>query len=127
MSILNEKIYKNDGVKGIELYNNPSGTNGDVTLNDSVANYSYIEIYGYANGYYTSHKTAAFSGQNITIHNQYNIGHLLVITTTRYTLNGTSIIVDVSNSGYATINTSNVAGLSEGTNYFNITKVIGYK
>ena len=35
----------NLGVTGTVLYNNTSGTNGTVTLSDSVANYDYLVIY----------------------------------------------------------------------------------
>ena len=34
-----------ENVKGTVLYNNSSGSNGQITLSDSVANYDYIEIF----------------------------------------------------------------------------------
>ena len=50
------------------LYSNSSGTNGNITLRDSVANYSYIEIYFYTNdgpGFRGSQKVAVLNGPNV--------------------------------------------------------------
>lgn len=40
------------------LYSNDNGTNGNITLNDSVANYTYIEVY-----YYTQYNNRLYSNK----------------------------------------------------------------
>ena len=106
------------------LYNNSSGSNGAITLSESVVNYSYLEIYFYINdgsSYRGSQKLLASSGAILTslqyIHCD-TAGHYW-IKAKEILINGTSI----ANNGYIETGTN---GTSAG-NYIYITKVLGYK
>ena len=59
------------GNKPVILYNNESGTNGNITLSESAANFAYIEIFGgkLDNGYggYTSVKVFDPNGKDFSL------------------------------------------------------------
>ena len=49
------------------LYDNPSGSNGTITLSDNITNYSYVEIYFRTNdgaGFRGSQKIEVVNGNN---------------------------------------------------------------
>lgn len=57
IQINGKKIY------GTVIYDYPSGDNGDISLNDNIANYEYLEIYYKTNdGYYSSMKIPTSAG-----------------------------------------------------------------
>lgn len=49
-------------IEGTVLYEDSIGTTGEVTLNDSILNYKYIEIYGNYLGRYCYTKVSAING-----------------------------------------------------------------
>ena len=107
----------------VELYNDETGTNGDVTLSDSAANYTYIKIYFrdndngrnsveiYSpNGTYASLMAVSPSGDNAYM-------KMRVVY-----INGTSI-TNKNNSSFAEFRTSSPN--TSATNYIYITRVVG--
>lgn len=110
-------------LKPVVLYNDSTGTTGTVTLSDSAANYSYIEIfYKNTDGYCSSVK--AINGTDVSLTITYQASDKLWYTSKVVTINGISI----SNKNHAIgwINNSNNTGYGN-TNNMKITRVIGYK
>lgn len=111
-----------------DLYSNASGSNANITLSDSAANYNYIEIFFKSNdNVYSSVK--GINGTTIMCHIVSTITSTAywynpVLTT--YSINGTSL--SISNKVSYNI-TNNWAKTDSGNNLNNIyiTKVIGYK
>lgn len=125
-------INNNLELKGTFLYNNSSGTTGNITtFSDSINNYSYFEIISYVayagtNVYVTTGKLPVATIGRIHINSifiggtgAYNSG--LSITSKRVAISGTSLSV-VSDRQY----NSGPNSQSDG-NYTYITQVIGYK
>ena len=119
--------YVNETFGGTELYYDENGTTGDVTLNDSAANYNCIEIHYKDNdGYKNSTKieepngtTALLLSGSFAVNNCYIKGRNI-------TISGTSIVT----TGSSKNNYGQYTGVSSGysnTNYIYIYKVIGYK
>lgn len=108
------------------LYENSGGTNGTVTLSDSVANYDYIEIYvlstsDYGTGYaQNSTKVWQPNGKTAWLTTGY-------CDTNNYNLKVCSALLQNNTItrpyGYWEFSDSS----SSQTNYIGITKVIGYK
>ena len=109
----------------VSLYNNSSGTAGNVTLSDDISNYSYIEIYFKGNnGSIDCAKVpTSFTTVNLTTGNYYNGSDTFFIQTETVAIGGTTITRKnqkeiVINSGqYPNITTTNLY----------IVKVVGYK
>ena len=115
---------------GTLLYNNVSGTTGNVTLADSAANYSFIEIY-YRNDFndYASMKVCEPNGKQVAISTTTppditSTANRMYAKATRYTINGTSITVGASRDG--AIRHEANAQITQ-TNDISVVKVIGYK
>lgn len=115
--------YINNNYRPTVLYTNSSGTNGNITLNDSILNYGYIEIFFRTNdgaGFRASQKLEVINGTNVTcliyIHpisgNYYmKIRSVQII--------GTQLTTLWSKEIYS-------GGMSD-SNYIYITKILGYK
>ena len=118
-----------DAIVGKVLYNS-SGEAGTISLNDSVANYTYIEIFytdNNGNGN-SSVKVYQANGKNVdlsTIEAGGTTGYTY-IRRTGYDISTNSITPQTSNMGYVLIDGSTVSTVT-GTNYLRITRVIGYK
>ena len=121
--------YINEHLVGTILYNDTTGSRGDITLSDNASNYKYIEVFGFADtDKYTSVKIYNPNGKKFVARINYTSGNLLVDLLSTFTINGTTISPILSNCGYSTISTAAVANFSnDNTNYFNITRVVGYK
>ena len=109
------------------LYNNTSGDNGNITLNDDVSDYLYIEVYYKSNdGYYGSQKIYEPNNKTIMLLCGYRFADFYL----KY--KAISIVDDtISNSQYAQIDIPHQAvpqiwGES-GDNVIYIVQVIGYK
>lgn len=82
-------------LKEVELYNNPSGTTGEITLNEALTNYQYLEIYGKYDGKYDVSQKV----YNPSVNNIFNvIGGMLnqnadtgYFAITNYKIQGTKI------------------------------------
>jgi hypothetical protein len=108
------------------LYTNNSGSSADITLNDSVSNYSYLEVYGYNNAVggsiYTKYDVS--SGQDLSLFTVGTNGSQTRLVTTVYTVSGTTLTVKYTQR--TTIFNKTIA--EQGSNAENkITKVIGIK
>lgn len=121
--------YINEHLVGTILYNDTTGSRGDITLSDNASNYKYIEVFGFADtDKYTSVKIYNPNGKKFVARINYTSGNLLVDLLSTFTINGTTISPILNNCGYSTISTTAVANFSnDNTNYFNITRVVGYK
>lgn len=109
----------------IVLYDNASGTNGDITLSDSAANYEYIEIFFRNNdNKYNSVKVYQPHGKSVSLMSQDNNSSKVWLKVTSITISGTTITkseaceVALTSGSSPTISSSN-------NNY--ITRVVGYK
>jgi hypothetical protein len=108
------------------LYTNNSGSNTDITLSDSVSNYSYLEVYGYNNAVggsiYTKYDVS--SGQDLSLFTVGTNGSQTRLVTTVYTVSGTTLTVKYTQR--TTIFNKTIA--EQGSNAENrITKVLGIK
>ena len=113
----------------VTLYNNTSGSTGTITLNESVANFEYIEIFytdnnnkvgGSVKVYSPNGKTASLciveAGSAVTTY----------FRRTSYAISGTTITPDVTNAGYVRISTATPSHTG-GTNYIKICRVVGFE
>ena len=119
-----------NAIVGTVLYNNTSGEASNVLLSDSVANYTYIEVFycdNNGNGY-SSVKVYQANGKNIDLSIVEAGGTLgyTYIRRTGYDISTTSIVPQTANMGYALI-TGNTVSTTTGTNYLRIVRVVGYK
>lgn len=110
----------------VELYNNSSGIQDNIPLNDNYTNYTYLEIFGYTNNDGTIYKKIT------TDRNTFELSTLLPIVgnpiiqmyTNIYSLNGTNITLTRYLRNNANNNQPNTISESNG---IYITKIIGYK
>lgn len=106
------------------LYDNPSGSNGAITLSDNITNYSYIEIYFRTNdgaNYRGSQKLPVSSGTILT-----SLQYLHCDTAGHYWIKGKEILLNgtsITNNGYIEVGTNGTSS----ANYMYITRVLGYK
>lgn len=127
-NVYSSKAVKNL-MKGTTLYESSSGSNSNITLSDTLANYSYIEVF-YKNNdnYYDSIKVASPNGKNIVLTgitaSLYNSKPNFVMKTQTRSCSGTSLTV----TNYQEISVYDGAISAHGsTNNIYITKVVGYK
>jgi uncharacterized repeat protein (TIGR02543 family) len=115
------------GTEEYVLYSNDAGSNGDITLNSSVRNYRYIEIYftdnnGLLGGYtkvYSPHAKA------VCLHIQEG-APTIYSRQTVYGIAGTLISPDTENASYVRFTNGAYPQTSIGTNYIKIVRVVGY-
>ena len=107
------------------LYDNSTGSNETITLNETCANFSYIEIFYRSNDYwYNSVKIANPNEKKVSLDCIYTDGTYLHHKSKGILINGTSI----SNINYITTRQgNNIATTSSNTNNIYITKVIGLR
>ena len=111
------------------LFDASTGSTGTITLSDSSANYSYLEIYFYTNDgwQYKGYQKCMLEGSNATY-------HTLIATWTdtsgRCYLKAKNISISgntISNIGYAEVNLSGGAPTTTASNDIYIRRVLGYK
>lgn len=109
------------------LYDNSSGTTGTVTLSDSAANYSYLEIFIKNNdNFYQSVKVADPNNKNVSLTVNTQVGEVVYLKNKTILISGKSIS-NVSNYySQVQINASLQLGYSK-SNLLYIVKVLGYK
>lgn len=122
-----ENAYSCDYVNGKVLYENASGTMGNVALSDNVANYTKITIlYRNGDGYSNTIDILNPSGQTVVLNlSYYNIGtNKFMHWAGPITINGATIthIID-----YYYENSQGSITTSQTINYISILKVVGYK
>jgi hypothetical protein len=109
----------------VVLYDNVTGTTGNITLSDSAANYTYLKIFFYKSGVYSSQEVYNPNGKTValTLGNAYANGSIQFMLK-QITINGTTITSNfcnyLNNTSTTTINVA-----SENTVY--ISRVVGYK
>ena len=106
------------------LYDNSSGTNGTVTLSETSANFSYLEIF-FKNSVsgYESVKVYSPNGKKVTFTSSHHDGAIYLFTK-RMTISGTSISNnDYGQSWWSNGGSANIAA----ENKITIVKVIGYR
>lgn len=115
----------------VSLFSSTNGESGEVTLSDSSANYTYLEIYyKQQDNTYSFTKVFEPNGKTIclpvfhTTNNGYAIG-----LSSRNVIISTNKITTQANNRYMTINLISTNALNGGgnNNEIYITKVIGYK
>lgn len=110
------------------LYNNTSGTNGNITLSASAANYAMIEVFFRTNGNrYDSVKVYSPNGKIASLATTQSLGTALMSGFTVYnqsrTFSGTSFNVN----SYYTVDVDGNGVSQHAYNYIYVTQVIGYK
>lgn len=108
------------------LYENNSGSAETITLNSTLLNFRYIEIYftdntgksgGYTKVYSPNGKTICLG-----IHEAASMIHC---RQTLYMASGTTLTPDITNASYFRTTTAGAITVSQGTNYIKIVRVIG--
>lgn len=106
------------------LYSNSSGSNGTITLNESAANFSYLEIMVRdAADVINSVKIANPNGNKFTIVSKTTEASLLQLDAAIWSISGTTI--SLSKGSRANID-QNISDSWDATNLY-ITQVLGYK
>lgn len=117
--------YINDIYGFHNLYSDSTGTSGQVTLSENVSNYSYLEIYYYADGRYSSTKipTSATQFTISLIYTGDNSYQYLFCTDC--TISGNTINQNYARNNF--ISEQNNISSYGSTPYIKIYKVIAYK
>ena len=115
----------------VNLFTSASGEDGEITLSDSSANYSYLEIYyKQQDETYSFTKVLEPNGKTISlpVFHVTNNGYAISVSARNVTINGNKITTQATNR-YMTINLISTNALNGGgnTNKIYITKVLGYK
>lgn len=113
--------YINNYYGGVVLYNDTTGTTGNVSLNETTANFKYIEIYAVDNDSRTSYFNIFKFNASSSTFNLYGSSvnaNGYAIFTSLYTNNGTTL----TNGGHYLYN-----GSISSYPIFRVVKVIGYK
>ena len=126
---LNQKSLEVNGISitPIVLYDNSSGSTGNITLSDSAANYSTLEIF-YKKETQSSVKVLNPDGQSavLTLHYYYTNVSTYQIVQKCISISGESITVNTSQSYYANFKNNSYPSIGI-ENQIKIIKVIGYK
>lgn len=109
--------------KGTILYDNASGSNANITLNDDVNNYNFIEIYFQQGAIRTSLKVEGKNG-SVSLNSFTYTNHFWFYSTT-YTIADDTMNVSVYCDGW--LDNGNQVALETPSNMIKIYKVIGYK
>ena len=120
-----------DNLKPVSLFTSSAGEDGEVTLSDSSANYTYLEIYyKQQDGTYSYTKVYDPNGKTVDliVFHLTNNGYAIGISSRNVTISGNKITTQTNNR-YLTINIVSNNTLSGGgnNNKIYITKVVGYK
>lgn len=112
-------------VLGVVLYENYDGSNGTITLNDSVSNYKFIEIFYKSNdSAYSSVRVDTPNGKRVSLQAFWSVDNVLYGKIKQVLIDNNKI----NNLAFQQVVIDN--GVSPATslsNFIYITKVIGYK
>lgn len=119
--------------RGKTLFDNSSGTTGTISnLTESVANFSYLEIYYYSkddssNITYKSTKIYSPNGKTaeLSLIRTFTGSSVSQTVLSRIAISGTSITP--SKYGYANVRHGDTGYVSSSSNYVYITKIVGYR
>ena len=113
-----------DIIEPVVLYDNATGTTGNVTLSDSVANFQYIEVYFYNNdNFYCFNKFYNPNGKKICLISTQLDGTTNRIKSGVYTVSNNIITVNYGCDWNLNAN----AGTTGSARVIYITRVVGYK
>lgn len=118
------------GTEEYVLYENSGGSTGTITLNASLVNYRYVEIYFTDNNGKSGGYTKVWSpnGKTICLNIVETSSTTSVINRqTMYALSGTTMTPNTTVAGYLQFNPSTkvISNSPTGTNYIKIVRVIG--
>lgn len=132
LPIINKILNKIKRMQGTVLYDNPNGSNGNITLLDDAENYNYLEIFFVDNNKhdYNSLKFIP-NGENVVLSLQsgYTDSSGLHWTSrfSVFNISGKNVTSDDTRNGLTNItNNFNIKEIRSG-NFIYITKIIGYK
>lgn len=110
---------------GVELYNNTTGTTGNITdLSDNVSNYSYLEIFYKMTNTIQSTKISG-NRASLIVHVTDTTSHQTYIQFKEVSFSGTTMTV---NSSQEWGNNWGSTGITVGnTNNIKVIKILGYK
>lgn len=109
------------------LYSDETGTKGNITLNDSSANYKYLEAYYYADqNHILSSKVCDPDGNSIILQMVGYYGNSFAVRSAMYNISGTTLTLSTDDSGYGFIHSSSIEIHGESNPFF-VTKILGYK
>ena len=118
----------NDGKqnKEVVLYNDGTGTSGTITLSETSANFSYIELFYTADSYYGSTKIYSPNGKTFGITIQYvnSSSNAQYLYTTSCAVSGTSLTQPYALNSFLNATSVNNYGT---TPYVKIIRVVGYR
>ena len=115
--ILNKKLV------GTVLYEDETGTTGNITLSDSAANYDYIDFYCKRSTHVYTVRTYKPNGNTVSLSTNYCDGTYMYLYAKVITISGNVLTVVRSNIGY--FNNDGAHATSDDSNF--ITKIVGYK
>lgn len=112
--------------QGVTLYNNTSGTAGTITLNQSAANFNYLEIFYFRDS--NDHGSTTIANPNGKLADLKDVfvasqGTIMQIAVKRISISGTSITSTYEY--YANLETNKVSIATQTT--IRIVKVVGYR
>ena len=117
-----------NAINGFVLYENETGSNASITLSDSAANYSYIEIFFQAEGRYNSIKIPNANGKIAYLHSANVLNGNAYYKMSNWQIDGSNINLKGSNQyRISASGASDFIDGGTGGNAIYITKVVGYK
>lgn len=120
-----------DNLKEIVLYNNSTGTTGNITLSQSAANFTYLEFFYYkeidGKKMFSSTKVYQPNGKYVALDlsGYWDDSSTMQTLSKCVYISGTSIGVQTDNSAYGNMGDSGSFASAENKVY--ITRVVGYK
>ena len=125
VSVSSGNVYKNNDpvVSCKVLYNNSTGTYGNVTLSESAANFDYLEVFVKAGGKSSSTKVCNPNGSTVEAHVHGGNATKDWLFYGSWTVSGTVMTCTVNN----TYNHGNGTYAPVSSNELNIVKVVGYR
>lgn len=114
-------------INGTELYNDSTGSAGEITLNDDIDNYSRIKIFYTASVDDSYEFIPQSTAVKIALGTKYKTGSLFIQTIGTYSCSANKLTPQLAECGYCSTSTSGSTIHWDNTNYCSIKKVIGYK
>ena len=109
--------------KKTTLFENANGSNSTIALNDSAANYNYIEV-TFLTDEGTTQLENASNGKKVSVTQQLLIGKTIVTKIALINISGTSISWESNTQTYQTTSTFDIDDVIKA---YLITKVVGVK
>lgn len=112
----------------VVLYDNPSGSNGTITLSQPVSGFKYIEVYCGSNrtdclNYYRLYIP---NNKTITLSFVESQGDQSIFCQTMYTVKDSTITPIAAQASAVHITQNNTISRNQGTNWISVVRVVGY-